>query len=113
MRWELTDNHWRSLSGADREVGAASGAPAQISVDRLVMKLYLLDIELENGSVCRVLNISLASSLRKHIGSASEFLGFGKGSGEGGLLNGNSRVSGCVGKWGEGVGRYEEVGAGV
>jgi|NorSeaMetagenome_1021524.scaffolds.fasta_scaffold59491_2 hypothetical protein len=68
-----TDRQWRSLSDADAdgEVSAASGAPIKISVNRLVMKLYLLDIDLENGSVCRVLNINLESSLRKHIGSTS------------------------------------------
>ena len=66
-----TDRQWRSLSDADGEVSAASGAPIKISVNRLVMKLYLLDIDLENGSVCRVLDINLESSLRKHIGSSS------------------------------------------
>ena len=66
-----TDRQWRSLSDADGEVSAASGAPIKISVNRLVMKLYLLDIDLENGSVCRVLNINLESSLRQHIGSTS------------------------------------------
>jgi hypothetical protein len=68
----LTDRQlWCSLSGADGEVSAASGAPIKISVDSLVMKLYLLDIELENGSVCKVPNLNLESSLRKHIGCAS------------------------------------------
>ena len=66
-----TDRQWRSLSDADGEVSAASGAPIKISVNRLVMKLYLLDIDLENGSVCRVLDTNLESSLRKHIGSSS------------------------------------------
>ena len=66
-----TDRLWCILSGADGEVSAASGAPIKISVNRLVMKLYLLDIDLENGSVCRVLNINLESSLRQHIGSTS------------------------------------------
>ena len=66
-----THRQWRSLSDADGEVSAASGAPIKISINRLGMKLYLLDIDLENGSVCRVLNINLESSLRKHIGSTS------------------------------------------
>ena len=59
----LTGRQWCSLSDADGEVSAASGAPIKISVNRLVMKLYVLDIDLETGSVCRVLNIHLESSL--------------------------------------------------
>ena len=67
----LTDRQWCSLSDADGEVSAASGAPIKISVGSLVMKLHSLDTELENGTACRVLNLNLESSLRKHIGSAS------------------------------------------
>ena len=37
----LADRQWCSLSGADRGV-SASGAPIEIVIDRLMMKLYLL-----------------------------------------------------------------------
>ena len=38
----LADRQWCSLSGAHGGVSAASGAPIEIVVDSLMMKLYLL-----------------------------------------------------------------------